>query len=265
MIRYREHRPAPALRDAVQCYWTLRGTVDGAAPVRNRVLPDGCIDILFDLGEGADAGEAARVIGAMKSAEVVWLRGSVDLLGVRFHPGGAPGFLAERAGGLTRRTAPLSALWGARAEETLERLRAAPLPARIALLDGILQGRRRTGARDEQILAAGRIIAASGGTVAVRAVQQALGVSARQLERRFEELVGVPPRFACKVARFQRAVELALHQPDIRLARLAAEAGYYDQPHFTREFKALAGITPTGFLAERRHVAFVQDDAGRAA
>ena len=99
----------------------------------------------------------------------------------------------------------------------------------------------------------------------MRAVQQALGVSARQLERRFEELVGVTPRFARKVARFQRAVDLALHQPDISLARLAAESGYYDQPHFTREFKALAGITPTAFLAERRDVAFVQDDAGGAA
>ena len=110
-----------------------------------------------------------------------------------------------------------------------------------------------------------RIIAASGGTVAVRAVRQALGVSARQLERKFEELVGVPPRFACKVARFQQSVDLALRRPDLPLGRLAAEAGYYDQPHFTREFKALAGITPAGFLAERRAVAFVQDDAGRVA
>jgi AraC-like DNA-binding protein len=265
VIRYREYPPAPALRDAVQCYWTLRGAVDGGAPVRNRVLPDGCMDILFDLGEDGVVGERARVIGAMESAEVVWMHGSVDLLGVRFRPGGAPRFLAERASGLTRRTAALSALWGARAEELPDRLRAAPPSARAGLLDGILLSRRRRDARDDQILAAGRIIVASGGTVAVRAVQQALGVSARQLERRFEELVGVTPRFACKVARFQRAVDLAIHQPDIRLARLAVEAGYYDQPHFTREFKALAGITPTGFLAERRHVAFVQDDARGAA
>jgi AraC-like DNA-binding protein len=265
LIRYREHQPAPALRDAVQCYWTLHGAVDGAAPARNRVLPDGCMDILFDLGERGVGGERARVIGAMESAAVVWLRGSVDLLGVRFRPGGAPRFLAERASELTRRTAPLSALWGALVEGLLDRLRAAPPLQRAGLLDAMLLDRRRPDPRDEQVLAAGRIIAASGGTVAVRAVRQALGVSARQLERRFEELVGVPPRFACKVARFQQSVDLALRRPDLPLARLAAEAGYYDQPHFTREFKALAGITPAGFLAERRSVVFVQDDAGRVA
>jgi transcriptional regulator GlxA family with amidase domain len=119
---------------------------------------------------------------------------------------------------------------------------------------------RDAGSRAAAALHAARMIAESAGTAPVRAIAQRLGISTRSLERRFEQAVGLSPRTARRVARFQQAVHIALAENHASLAAIAVRSGYYDQAHFTRDFTALSGLSPAAWRAERA-VATVQDTA----
>jgi AraC-like DNA-binding protein len=76
------------------------------------------------------------------------------------------------------------------------------------------------------------------------------GLSNRQLQRRFTEAVGYGPKMFQSVLRFQRLLKLSSHADAAgNLAQLAAEAGYSDQPHMTREVRRFSGSAPTALLA----------------
>jgi AraC-like DNA-binding protein len=86
-----------------------------------------------------------------------------------------------------------------------------------------------------------------------------LGWSRRHLAVRVHEELGMPPKALARVLRFERAVERLRAGDD--LAALALDAGYYDQAHFNRDFRAFAGATPTDY----RPITSVQDEVARGA
>ncbi len=100
------------------------------------------------------------------------------------------------------------------------------------------------------MLGASDLIDGSMGTVTVDELRRALYVSERTLERRFRSEVGVSPKQAARIARFQAATRKLLASPRVSLGRVAHECGYYDQAHFNREFRTLAGISPGQWRAQ---------------
>jgi AraC-like DNA-binding protein len=88
-----------------------------------------------------------------------------------------------------------------------------------------------------------------GGAARVSGLAQRLGLSERQLRRRCIDMLGYGPKTLDRILRFQRFRALSASHRDLGLARLAASAGYADQPHLTRECVRLAGETPTALLA----------------
>ena len=114
---YREIVPPPDLAELVACCWVSRGSFAAASkPVLARVLPDGCMDILITLGDfpqavdGKDNRHRAFVVGTMTQVQVFALGGTVDLIAVRFKPGGVGPFLQVPADELVNMGAPLEAL-----------------------------------------------------------------------------------------------------------------------------------------------------------
>lgn len=105
-----------------------------------------------------------------------------------------------------------------------------------------------------------RQLVRSGGRVRVNALALELGWSPRRLIDRFRDHVGLPPKAAARVIRFNRAVT-ALSSGTPQIAQVAAACGYADQAHLAREFRALGGITP----GELRSGNFVQDTANATA
>jgi len=105
-------------------------------------------------------------------------------------------------------------------------------------------------AEDRLVARAMRLIAAGRGEdAAVAQVARALGLSERQLERRFTARVGVAPKRYAGLVRFERASRLVLTAPS--LTHAALDAGYYDQSHFIREFRRYAGVSPGRFARGR--------------
>ena len=81
----------------------------------------------------------------------------------------------------------------------------------------------------------------------VRRVVNESGYSHRRFIEVFRAAVGLGPKLYCRVLRFQGALDLVAARPEAALVDVALEAGYSDQPHFQREFRELAGVSPTRY------------------
>ena len=89
-LTYREHRPPQDLSSWVAAYWHIQGALPPDAGIRHRVLPDGCADLLIDCQTAHDSTNSQGIlVGPMLVAQQFELRGTVDMIGVRFRPGGA--------------------------------------------------------------------------------------------------------------------------------------------------------------------------------
>ncbi len=203
-----------------------------------RILPDGCLDLLFD-------GERLLVAGPDTTARVHTSDREVPMHGVRLHAGRGPGLLGVPADELHDRTLPLDVVWGdRRARELTERVAASPRRALAAWARSGLPD--RFGASVRTLLDRG---------LSVADVAEATGYSARQLHRRTLPLFGYGPQHLARVLRLVRALRQAdAGRPWSEVAQLA---GYADQAHLARDVRALAGVTPTGLRHER--VRSVQD------
>jgi AraC-like DNA-binding protein len=240
--------PPPYLADRVDAFWAHEG--HGASI---RVLPDGCMDFWFDLDTGA-----ARLVGAMTEAALVHVPARARRFGLRFQPGAASEYVSEPLSGLVDADAPLADVTRATAFALGERVAAAKdHRARIAVLADFLGApTARARPRDPRVGRAARLLRTELGSTPVVRIAAKLGLGERQLERLFAERVGVGPKRFARIARLERAIAL-LDTPVRGQAELAAAAGYCDESHLIREFKALAAATPAE-LARERHVGFVQ-------
>ena len=133
----------------------------------------------------------------------------------------------------------------------LERLYEAPdWEARFGLVDVVLMTRlARATPPPAAVSWAWRRLVAEAGRLAVHELTAELACSRRYLAAQFREHVGLAPKPIARILRFQRAVGLLEQDGEPHLEEIALACGYYDQPHFNRDFRAFAGSTPTEFLA----------------
>lgn len=257
---YRELTPAPALRPYIRCYWTLRAdAAPGSTP--QRVLPDGCVEIIINLGARFirhDAlGRTERqprdlVIGPTTRHMSIAPTGSIRLVGIRFAPGGAVPFLSVPPKEVCDAAPALADVAPPLEDDAVDRLAAASYGTESAILDAAL-GRRLARARrlgDRRVLALARATFAADIPLRVDALTSLTGLGARQIERVYRDNVGFGPKTLSRLARFQRVVRDIEPAPDVSWARLAAQHGYADQSHLAREFREFAGTTLTAYAAE---------------
>ena len=216
-MQYRETPPCPALAPYVRCFWTLTS----ALPFEPQfIVPDGCTELILHRGDrfkrwfedGSHEMQPRNfAVGQMERAIVIEPTGKVDVLGVRFHPAGLAAFTRIPQQELRDRMTSCEDLWGPAAPRDLE-----DIPSLERFLLGRLRPRERPTA-----------------------------IGGRQQRRRYQELVGLSPKRLQRVERLQLAMSQLGHRD---LAAVAMDAGYFDQPHFTREFRAFTGQTPAQFL-----------------
>ncbi|MEU5362134.1 helix-turn-helix transcriptional regulator [Streptomyces sp. NPDC005925] len=207
-----------------------------------RVLPDGCMDLLWSEHQGA-----LLVAGPDTRAHVTdgtpgaWA-------GVRFFPGTAPSLLGVPAHELRDRRLPLGDLWPTPLVRRLTAgVNAADDPA-TGLEELALRLARETGADTPDPLLRHLVTGLDAGRP-VAAVADELGLTARQVHRRSLTAFGYGPKTLARVRRLQRA--LALARSGVPLATTAARAGYADQAHLARDVRDLTGLTPCRLLGRR--------------
>jgi AraC-like DNA-binding protein len=256
-------QPAAALRPYVSWYTGYRQA--GLAPALHRGLPSPFLTIIFTLDEPLTVtahpdprqpgGRYPTLVGGLHTAPALishdgWQSG----VQVAMSPLGARALLGLPAGELASLDVDGADVLGPLAGRVRERLAAEPTWAgRFALLDDLFLAR----AASERLVVpevryAWRALLRAGGQVSVAGLAAAAGWSDRHLRSRFLLDVGLAPKAAARVIRFDRARRLLVARDQagtVSLAGLAADAGYYDQAHLDREFAALAGLPPTAWLA----------------
>lgn len=202
-----------------------------------RILPDGCIDLIWYSGR-------VMVAGPDTTARLALAPAGVEYVAVRFAPGQAPGLLGVPAHELRDLQPDLDDVWPGRGRRLAERIsESADRPRALAELvrSELARAADRTDPLARQVaqrLARGERV----GDVA-----RAVGLSPRQLHRRSLDAFGYGPKTLARVLRLNRA--LALARAGVELADAAARAGYADQAHFARDVRALTGTTATALLA----------------
>jgi AraC-like DNA-binding protein len=237
---YREFPPPLPLSDYFLCFWTqtLSGT---SGEYAQQVLPDGCVDIVF---VNQDAPVA---VGPWTDPFAVRFAAGTNILGARLHPGRARGLLGLPAMELLNQSAPLRALWGAPRSERFDRVREAGVAQRATALSEVLLTDRKQFAPYDPTVAEGIRWLARNPQGEVQQLSRVLGISPRQLQRRFSAAVGYGPKTFHSVLRFQRLLRIA-GQRKRSLVDLAACAGYSDQSHMNREVRRFSNGQPTTLL-----------------
>jgi AraC-like DNA-binding protein len=247
-MAYREQPPPAGLAPWLACTWTRaeeRQTV--------RVLPDGCTDLIVH------AGGRVLVAGPDTAARLSRVTPATRVVGVRFRPGAGAAVLGVPLHALRDGRPTLAELWGDDGRRLEEQLAAAGSDAaRLRVLLAAVAARRQ-GLPDPLVAAAARRLERRP-RLRVGALARELGLSERQLLRRFDHAVGYGPKVLARVLRLQRLLDVP---PDEGLAWAAQAAGYADQAHMSAEVRRLAGITPAALKAE--HVRFPQDVLADAA
>ena len=118
--------------------------------------------------------------------------------------------------------------------------------ARFTILDRELTRRMQTArAPAAAVWWTWRRLVESGGQARIQSIVDEVGFSQKHLIAQFREEIGLSPKTLARVLRFARAVATIKNGDGTRLAEIAQVCGYYDQAHFSRDFHAFAGITPT--------------------
>ncbi|WP_228894002.1 AraC family transcriptional regulator [Pseudoduganella aquatica] len=255
-MHYKEFPPHPALRPYVACLWASAsgGVARDGRPVSHRVLPDNCIDILWQ-----DTGAPAFAVGMMTRAIHVASGQTVRTVAVRFRPGAAGLFLqpALPLHQLADRRTELDLLWGrSDADRLADGLWGGALDEgrRIALIERHLMA-RLAGLGGAAASPAGALVAAalhaidgSGGALRIEALADGLGVSRQHLAAQFRARVGLTPKMYARICRFRRATGALAQAAAPDWAGLALDCGYFDQSHLIHDFQEFSGGAPESFL-----------------
>ena len=179
----------------------------------------------------------------------------VHLVGVHFKPWGLPPFIGMPATGLRNSWVPADAIWPRPAGRLRHQLgEAASAAESLRVLESELRSRLAEAPPHGLSLVrhAGRRLEKSSGAVPVGALADAAGVSGNHLAAQFKSHVGVTPKRVARIYRFARLIVSVDALRPVDWSEAAQTAGYFDQAHFSREFKDFTGHTPAGYLALRR-------------
>ncbi len=248
-------RPAAALSGFVvelQAYWE-----SGGRPLVRKELPSGLIPLIivwspdFALADSREVGgwrplSCSFTAGLASGPASVASSGEALCLQVDFTPLGARRFFRSDLDALTDRVIAFEELSPDFATELEGRLfHCAGWEARLDLLERLVT-RRVLGAAggDPRVAAAYCALTASEGALAVSALADRLDLSRKHLNSLFKREIGLSPKRFARTLRFGAAVTRLSTPEGLSLAQVAADCGYADQSHFTRDFKVFAGETP---------------------
>lgn len=255
---YKEYSPTPLLYPYIDKYWEFKGHPEYG--MRINILPDGCTDFIFTLGEVANAVEDSLVmqpyrayfVGAMtKYSELVTYAETVHMLGIRFLPCGILRFMKLPLHELTDQrinTDDLESLFNHSFAERLCEYE--DIQGRIGFIESFLvKALYRYPEKEEKAISfAVQQINLCRGNLSLHQLADTICLCPRQLERKFKMHTGLTPKEYSRIMKFKHTVDLLRGASFDNLLGVAIQAGYYDVPHLSKEIKKLSGSTPGSFL-----------------
>jgi AraC-like DNA-binding protein len=254
-MHYREIRPGAVVAQFVKCYWVLEDEAPSLQP--QTIVPDGRAELLINLHEPfleERDGKWERqpnsfLVGQLTGPFTIRPSGPVRAIGVRFRPEGAYRLVQLPMFELTDATVAVDDI-SQRLSRKIDRLRGQRSVAeQIRSLEKFLSAAANQTDEDRLVSVAVSELERANGDIAVSTLAHSLGMSFRQLERRFRNAVGIAPKLFSRMQRFQQIFRNA--EANANWVDAAVSCGYYDQAHLIRDFREFSGTTPTALLAEQ--------------
>jgi AraC-like DNA-binding protein len=256
----REHVIAPDLRPFIKSIWSLEGSAMPGEPSWQRILPDGAVELVFHFADRFETiyanGRRERqpwsfVVGQMDRFIEISPRGEIGFIAVRFHARGAYRFFRCSLKAVAAGVVDARAIWKHCTADQIASV--SSIRGRLGVVEQSLRRALRCGRAHDRVVDAGlQLIESNAGQLRVSELASEIGVSARELTRRFENAVGVSPKQHSRIIRFVCALNLLRERKHHTLTDLALACGYFDQAHFNHDVRELGGIAP-------REI-FVRDD-----
>ena len=257
---YQEHTPHPGLKKHIKYYWTLSISTSMPTEEGQQFLAEGT-ELFFNFGDPIEvvsyAPEPAMaswccISGPMTQPMRIRMTGRVEIFGVCFRPGGAYPFFSYVPRELVNGYAEIDDIWGSMGLGIVDRIQddCHNTRERIDFLDcHFLRHLDKNQRMDPCIDAALDVIEAHKGQVNIDLLASLVGLSSRQLERRFKELVGLSPKQLCRILRFKNVFKHLATSPTHCWVSTALDCGYFDQSHMIRDFKHYTGTSPAAYFA----------------
>lgn len=264
---YAECPPPLQLCQYVQTIWIFESASDASAGEVQRIVPDGHAELILHYGdhfheisESVSGNESAtplrqpRALFAGQISRPLILKpgAACGVIGIRFRPAGARALLGLAMHELTDRRLNMCDVWGCDSEFLLDSVHSARAPAQRVAAVATFLGCKLNDigvAPDALVVSCVDFLQHSAGMMTIDELAAKANLSGRQLERRFLDHVGIPPRLLASIFRFRR-VFASIEQgavPSARWTDAALSAGYFDQAHMNRDFKRFAGLSPQAF------------------
>ena len=243
---YNEYTPPANLQAYLDCYWSY--VTDSAAISLNKkpIIPDGCIDIIFDLNHPTTL--KSFVIGAMTKPIV---NSRTNLVGVRFKPGMAYPFFNSPIHELTDLLVDYFEFAGQEANQLSNQF--ADLNStkhQIILLNKIFTKKLSAiNAIETQMSRALNLIQRTGGRCTIKKISGEVGWSRQHFTRKCLTYTGLTPKFLTQVIRIKQVIKQYNNEKFYNWSQLSVDGGYYDQPHMINEFRKITGLTPIEFIS----------------
>lgn len=242
---HRRLTPESALiAEHVAHFWWVAWDLRGKPPFDAQTLPHPTVHVVYE-------GTKAEAIGVPRGRFARKLTGKGHVFGIKFRPAMAQQWLSDSMARVTGRRFAPSLLFGAAVARELARVaRSATNLLECSRAAEALLAVEAPAPADENVALRDLVerMAGDPGLTRVEQVAELAGVDVRTLQRRFLRLVGVSPKW---VLQRYRLHEAAAQLAELRsLAEVAAAAGYFDQAHFARDFRAVVGVAPSAYLAK---------------
>lgn len=258
-MNYQTFEPDVNLNLLVKCYWTLEAPKEERVQ-RQTIVPDGCMEMIFHYGDlykqyldsdNSIVQPKCFVIGQLTQPLEIEPTGETGIFSVRFHPDGFLPFATIPIKDLENKAISLEFLFGEEGRDIEQKVLAANSTLeRINHIETFLLN-RLTGAEaiDRVIKSTIETILTANGQLSIDELSQQININRRQLERKFSSGIGLSPKQLSKIIRFQAALKMLFHKQYTSLTALAYDGDYYDQAHFTKDFREFTGLSPKEFYS----------------
>jgi AraC-like DNA-binding protein len=249
-MNYSHFIPAQNLQNVIECFWT----VTGDDTEQQKIIPDGFPEIIFHLGdpyelidENGIAACQEKILISGQICRPIMLRptGISDVLGIKFKPAGVWKLLNIEMSSLRDRVLPLTFEPITEIYQTLSRLTAI---GRISVVEEFLAERNHQPQSDELTKIIESIDNAKG-NISIDTLCSSHNLPSRTLQRMFQQQVGLTAKQYSRIVRFRYVYSL-LQKPLLTKNDSLFLSGYFDQPHFNREFREFTHETPAKWFSK---------------
>lgn len=261
MIRCIKRKPGPFLAPFINYYFLFEQTKTAGDLSFQRVTPDGCFELNFNLCAPLERKESDGrvfeqndfyVVGRHYRNYLVNHSEHARMFGIRFYPGGLRPFIRSSSSDIVDQFVTQEEIFGSKIKLLHDRvLNSATMDEKIQRVEDFFQQLYLSRNEDLLVTDAVRKIANSRGNIDLDRLSSSYNLSSRRIQQRFNNSIGVSPKMFSRLIKFRFSLKrLHFLRPGEKLTQLAYECGYYDQAHFIHDFKSFAGVSPQKYLVE---------------